>query len=269
MPIPLSAGDDNEIRFAGQHVLRPEQFSHLDTKMFMVLMLCGVHKCPQHVRVRGGQKLQGVQAKHNSTPSSSPAAFQRQFAVDGKPQTKTQGPRVNQDNFPPDKQLGKAFWKTKPQGCRSTSHLHSNSTFHQSAPGQHRQVLGDSKISLHTSVNSTENPLHPPLFFSSRISNTPVCPKCSQAPGAWFDPHLPRVFNPLQCLSAQDWVWDHLKGIIIFQGIIHQHFAPSDNKHLITRHGNFCLRCYRLVLVAVLTPVDVATTQQAADFPQA
>lgn len=130
-------------------------------------------------------------------------------------------------------------------------------------------VLGDSKISLHTSVNSTENPLHPPLFFSSQISNTPACPKCSQAPGAWFDPHLPRVFNPLQCLSAQDWVRDHLKGIIIFQGIIHQHFAPSDNKNLITRHGNFCLRCYRLVLVAVLTPVDVATTQQAADFPQA
>lgn len=121
MPIPLSAGDDNEIRFAGQHVLRPEQFSHLDTKMFMVIMLCGVHKCPQHVRVRGGQKqkkrVMGVQAKHNSAPSSSPAAFQHQFAVDGKPQTKTQGPRVNQDNFPPDKQLGKAFWKTKPQGC--------------------------------------------------------------------------------------------------------------------------------------------------------
>lgn len=38
MPISLSVGDDNEIQFAGQHVLRPEQYSHLDTEMKMFIM---------------------------------------------------------------------------------------------------------------------------------------------------------------------------------------------------------------------------------------
>lgn len=143
--IPLSVGDNNEIQFAGQHVLRPERCSRLDTetKMFTMsgIMLCGVRNMSPACKGYGRPKAAGGPSKAQLNPQLIPSCLPASICCrwEQEPQTKMQGPRVNQDNLPPDKQLGKAFWKTKPQGGWSTSHLRSDSTFHQSAPGQHRQ----------------------------------------------------------------------------------------------------------------------------------